>query len=431
MIETPRVLIISNESISNSSSNGRTLRNFLIGWPKECIAQFYIQNSMPDYEVCDNYFRVSDKKALKAFFGMKIKKIPQDTIKNEKTNPNLRTPKGRNALTMMAREIVWNSNRWKNSGFDEWVESFKPDVILLQAGDSGFAFRLAENLSDKYSLPLVIYNSENFYFKNYDYFRAKGLAHWFYPVFRRHFCKQLKETVEKVQKSIYICDMLQNDYDCEFHKPSVSIYTATEMKRLEAVNSHQAFVVSYLGNLGVGRHEPLIDIATALHSISSDYYLDIYGKMPDEDTKNAMLSCPGIRYKGFVSYDEVRRVMGESDVLVHAENFNAFFREGLKRAFSTKIADTLASGTCFLLYAPEEIACAQYLKKNEAAYVVSNKEELVSILYQLAESPNNRDKYVEKAGALVAKNHSVKKNAELFQTVLIEAVEDYNNRIDK
>ncbi len=31
----PRVLIISNECLSLSSSNGRTLRNLLVGWPKK------------------------------------------------------------------------------------------------------------------------------------------------------------------------------------------------------------------------------------------------------------------------------------------------------------------------------------------------------------------------------------------------------------
>ena len=55
MNEKYRILIISNECLSTSSSNGRTLRNFLLGWPKECIAQFFLKSAEPDYDVCENY----------------------------------------------------------------------------------------------------------------------------------------------------------------------------------------------------------------------------------------------------------------------------------------------------------------------------------------------------------------------------------------
>ena len=56
----PKVLVIENECVSKSTNNGRTLGNLLKGWPKDMIAQFCISMVDPDYDVCDNFYYVSD-----------------------------------------------------------------------------------------------------------------------------------------------------------------------------------------------------------------------------------------------------------------------------------------------------------------------------------------------------------------------------------
>lgn len=68
---TPKVLVFSNNCFAKTNSNGRTLGNFFVGWPKDCLAQFYIHNSIPDFEYCTNFFRVTDGQALQAFKGKK------------------------------------------------------------------------------------------------------------------------------------------------------------------------------------------------------------------------------------------------------------------------------------------------------------------------------------------------------------------------
>lgn len=63
---TNKLLIASNEPLSNSTSNGRTLRNLLLDIPKEQIAQFYIHGT-PDLSVCSTLYSVTDRDALNAF----------------------------------------------------------------------------------------------------------------------------------------------------------------------------------------------------------------------------------------------------------------------------------------------------------------------------------------------------------------------------
>lgn len=423
-MEYPRVLIVSNECLSKSSSNGRTLRNFLVGWPGEKLAQFYIQPGRPDFEVCANYFRVTDGQALRAFLGKGCSGgVVTEELEEGKAAPSGGGGVERNAATMLARELVWNSGRWKQAAFRQWAAEFAPELILLQAGDCGFMLKLARELAERFGIPLVVYNSEGYYFKDFDYFRGKGLAHWCYPLFRRYLQTQMRKTLNRTAKSIYICEPLQREYDREFGLPSETVYTATDMTRREAEPRNDVFRASYLGNLSVGRHEGLVEIANALHEISEELYLDVYGGIPDETVRRALEDCHGIRYRGFVSYDEVQRVMKESDLLVHCESFEPFYREDLKFAFSTKLADSLASGTCFLLYAAEEVACVDYLREHEAAWVVSDPAALKTTLRTLAERPEERNRYLAQAAALAERNHSAEKNAARFQEILLQAVE--------
>lgn len=426
-MDYPRVLIVSNDCLSQSSSNGRTLRNFLLGWPRDRLAQFYIQNNTPDFTVCANYYRVTDGQALGAFLGKGcnggvVTEAPADKEAAAPASPAGKQP-GRNALTMLARELVWNSGRWRRSDFRHWTDAFRPEVILLQAGDCGFMLRLAEQLSEAYHAPLVFYNSEGYCFKDFDYFRARGIAHWCYPVFSRYLRRQYRRVLPKAERSVYVCETLQREYDRAFGLPSETIYTATEAHPRTIAPENPVFRASYLGSLGVGRHQVLMEVGRALHEISEELCLDVYGPVPDEEARQALEHCPGVRYRGVVPYSQVLEVMAQSDLLVHAESFDPFYREDSKFAFSTKLADSLASGVCFLLYAPEELACTQYLKENDAAWVVSDPAKLGETLQALVERPAERARHLAGAAALVERNHSAGKNTARFREVLEQAAE--------
>ncbi|MBQ9973417.1 MAG: glycosyltransferase [Oscillospiraceae bacterium] len=424
--ETCRILIVGNNILSTSTSNGRTLRNFLIGWPKEKLAQFTLQAKQPDFDLCDRYFCTTDGQALRAFLG----RGSGGGVAEPQPEPAAVQPaagqknRPRTALTMLLREWVWNSRRWTKNGFWQWVEVFKPELVLLQAGDCAFMFRLAEDVARKYDIPLVIYNSEGYYFKDFDYFRGRGLAHWCYPLFRRQYCRQFKKTLAYAAHSIYICDPLKQDYDKVLGRPSTTVYTATQVTPAAEKTPNEVFTTSYLGNLGVGRHKALMDIANALQAISPELHLDVYGRIPNDVVQAAFDACPGIRYKGFVSYEQEVQVMHQSDLLVHGENFDPFWREDLKYGFSTKLADSLASGTCFLLYAPEEMACARYLRDNDAAWVVSDKAELTAALERLVTDPQARQAYIPNALTLVKRNHSTHKCTQQFQDILKSVVSE-------
>ena len=66
-MQRKKVLVISNNCFSLSNSNGRTLGNLFVGWPKSDLAQFCVIAQDPNWELCDNYYCLEDKTVLKSF----------------------------------------------------------------------------------------------------------------------------------------------------------------------------------------------------------------------------------------------------------------------------------------------------------------------------------------------------------------------------
>lgn len=426
MKEIPRLLIFSNNCFSTTNSNGRTLAQLLLGYPKNKLAQFFIQKAKPDFEICDNYYLVTDSDALHAFFkgGIRGSRIKTEQMKVDGALGEIKIKtKKRTPLTMLLREIIWKSNRWQSENFHSWVKDFSPEVVLLQAGDNAFLLRLAMATASKYKIPLIIYNTEGYYFKNKNYFKGSRIASIFYPWFHSQFKKEFVKTMNSASCVVYNCDLLKEDYDKHFKCPSYVIYNSSD---IIAGNKHEIEddkpIISYLGNLGVGRHESLIEIAQALKGINPNYKLDIYGKIPCDEIREAFNACNAIDYKGFLPYKDVIMVMNKSDILIHTENFSKFYREDLKYAFSTKIADCLKSGTCFFNYAPEELASTQYLIKNNAACVVTDNSKLEEMLRRLISDNELRGSFIANALQLAEKNHNSEKNGKFMMELITKVV---------
>ena len=161
----------------------------------------------------------------------------------------------------------------------------------------------------------------------------------------------------------------------------------------------------------------LTDIQKRLFELRDEKYRDFQSPLIPNIEKE-LSACDNINLCGFVTYEKVTEVMQNSDILVHAEGYDDFYREDSKYAFSTKIADSLACGTCFLVYAPQEFACTRYLQEHEAAYVVSDEDALEQTLKSLICDPSSRKKYLQQASALVQKNHQAQKNAAKFAEIL-------------
>ena len=121
-----------------------------------------------------------------------------------------------------------------------------------------------------------------------------------------------------------------------------------------------------------------------------------------------VLDIPCINMKGGIPASKVDEVQNDADILVHVESFDLKSRLAVHQSFSTKIVDYLYKGKCILAVGPHDVASIDYLKKNDAALVATNRDELKTVLERIVNDKDILEMYGEKAWSCGKKNHQRK-----------------------
>lgn len=421
-----RVLVVSNNCFSPSNSNGRTLGNLFYGWPKECLAQMCVIAKDPAWDVCDNYYCIEDSAMLSAFLhGRKAEGrqlVRQDSPSNPDT-PSVDTQRkkiGRKTLPkMMLRELVWAHKRWRSSDFERWVNDFSPEVVVLQFGDSSFMIDIALYVAQSRKIPLVVYNTEGYYFFPRNWHYPSKLDGILFPLYRKRYQSKVCELMSCASHSVYLNDKLQNDYDKEFGGKSSVIYNSSSLQG----SNPPMFIgdvprISYLGNLGLDRDSALVDVGEVLNGIDERFHIDVYGNA-DTNIAQRLSEAKGLVFHGSVSYDKVKEVIANSDILFHVESEKGYKERQLQYAFSGKIADSVSSGKCFVLYAPKDLACSKYIIETGAGWFAESKADLRMVIENIVNDIQGRSVVLERAKVAAKQNHSFEGNAERFQNILL------------
>lgn len=419
--EYPRVLVVANNGFSLSNSNGRTLGNFLVGWPKDRLAEFCLSISDPNFALCENYYCLSDSailQAVKHLTKAKGRVICPSTNIAKQTVMTGTKGRSRNAFNACARQLLWNKCVWDSDSFRSWVNDFSPQLVLVYIGDTPFIHTIAETIAKRSEAPIVIFNTEGYCFFKKNWFK-KGPFDWlFFYLYRKVLYRSTKAVVLQSKDIIHCNQQLCDDYAKEFGKVGKVLYTASSVKRSErSFNSNSPHFL-YAGGVDLYRYKALIEISEVLQSINKDYYLDIYGT-GSEEAITALKMAHGVRYHGIVSYEVIKEKIENSDVLFHAESYEGYKRFSLKYAFSTKIADSIASGKCFFVYAPPQLACSEYIRNTQAGWYASNKEDLRLKLTQLVTDDGARNRIQENAQRIAYANHNQEKSSQMFKAILL------------
>lgn len=411
-----RILVISNECFSEASSNGRTIMNFLRGISPLQLAQFYIHGN-PDMAFCSNYYHVSDRDALNAFLHKKSTRLSSNlSVKKESGEANKKKVK-RNCRNLVFRNFVWSSFQWWDSNFKGFINAFDPTVILFQAGDMPFMFEIAMRIAFEQNVPLIMYNSEGYVLKDKMYSGARKSSVW-HVILQNSLKQKYKKLMGQVAFCIYNTEYLEQCYQEKYpHEgKSKALYTVSEMKPLFEIKEYQEFHLLYCGNLGVGRADVLDNIAKVLKTVDDKAVLDIYGRFVSEEDENKVCSNSNVHYGGFVSYNEITDLMSKTSMLLHCENPNKV--TNLQYAFSTKIADSLASGRPFLVYASDRYPFVQYLKKNNCVHIASTLEEFKNLTSLCILDEAYRKKYTNSSMKVASENHNLETNCNEFRKIL-------------
>lgn len=405
-----RLLVIANEPFSDSTSNGRTMKNLLQGYDKTALAQFYLHGT-PDTNFCQRYYRVSDRDALNAFLHRRPKGAGEKQGQGQtgKTETGKKIP--HTCCTMVLRDLVWSSYAWWDAEFERFLQEFAPEVILLQAGDAPFMFALAQKIARRLHVPLLQFNTENYVLKRYMYNGAKEEGIW-HTLLQQRLKRRYASFMKQAAFCVYSMEQLEEDYQAAYPHPgkSTTLYTVSELigQPTEERRVNEYFRVVYCGNLGVGRAQPLAELAQILHEVDPQARLELYGRFVKEEDRQLVCGIPSVDYRGTVDYSAVPGILRGADMIVHCENAERL--ENLRTAFSTKIADSLAVGTPFLVYADKRYPFVKYLLKHQCAHVAGDREELSEVLTKCRYDAEYREQYLANAQKTALEQHSAQRN---------------------
>ena len=304
----------------------------------------------------------------------------------------------RTPVIYYCRNLWWKLGKWNTKPLRRWLDDFSPDCVFFASGDYSFAYDIALKIAKKREIPLYISCMDDYYFNNKNANRFGGKA------VHRSFMRHVKKAVDYSECLFCICDKMSHDYSELFGKKCVTLHTAASFDgRLKETKERR---ISYLGNIGLGRAKQLIQIGKTLKQLESDIdHIDVYSSETRENKLAGLTPDNGIIFHGKIGAEEVKKVIGKSLAVIHTESFNEKSKKAVRYSVSTKIADSLMSGTCIFAYGPPDIASIDYLEKNKAAICVTFPGDLVDGLKTLLFNADVVRETQERAYALALKNH--------------------------
>lgn len=416
-----KVLIVSHNCFGTAQSMGKTLCSLFGGFDKDELMQLYFYPSLPDTDVCGAYFRITDSDAARSVWrrnrcGREIAPAEiaatNGLYESEKARARYAPKKGKGPFARWLRDLLWRLGSTRTAALKDWLRSGAPDVVFYALGDDTFSQAMACFAADFLDVPLVTYICDEFVFsrKTMPY----GVRFW-----RKGASDRIARTVRKSARIVTICEQLGKAYEAAFGTPYTAVMTGSSFAAGSLAGEKDPCRVSYIGNFGLGRAAPLAAIAAALTKIAEKtgkpYRFTYYG-----DRQSALDGV--IAYGGRLSPQEVRDVMAQSTLLVHAETFDPAYRARLRYSMSTKLADTLASGTCLFCYCPADTALSAHLRDNGAAVTADDPALLENALCAALTDRDLREKTVENALKTARRFHDAAANGARLRETLTAVI---------
>lgn len=427
----PKVLFISHTPFSNTGM-GKTYSSLFRNWPGDRIAQlFFNEGDSPSLEICNNYFRVTDKQVMKGLLFNNREKYCRNSIETKRLDTKrnnfhakLKLSQYRDNL-MFFRDLLWLTNYWKTNALYEWVEKFDADLIFFIGAKSGFSHRIVHSLANKYHLPIFVYFTD-------DYYINPSINN---PIKYLQYYLNTKNNIEKsinISKACFtIGELMAKEYKIIFNKQFIPVMNSIDFNIPRVQESgkkeENSILLSYIGGLHSNRWRSLVYLGSLLREIQKDELirvsLEIYTlEAHSKDIIDLLNAAPSV-YKGPIDSDAVIIKQNESDILVHVESLDKECRELTKYSVSTKIPEYLSSGNCVLAYGPEEVASIRLIKDNDLGVVLKEKGTMMenkAIMLNVIRDIKLRNDYGRRGYEFATKHFNGANVRELIRTTLFD-----------
>ena len=408
-----RLLIISNNVLSNTRNNGKTIFSYIDSLSRENVAQLYFNGERPSIEGY-RYFQITDKDVLRGLFSKSKRGRALCDAKGATNEVATVAPKLKKSVFRFFRELLWK-NKWQSEQLFDWVENFAPTAVFFVGGDCVFAYDICEYIVKKYHARLSLYITD-------DYIMPRKKESFIEKARR----KKIKESMERCLKSadafFTVSEFMRKEYRELFGRDSSVIVNLSEpLKMQESFSENQDYTFMYAGSLYYGRDEILGKISRALAEYNQTHakkaVLKVYSNSePPLDTKSKFIIDGTSEYCGSLDRDELKVSLNRSDVLVFVESFDEEQMEKTKYSLSTKVPEYLSVGKPILAVGPMGIGSIDYLA--DVALCVQDAKELNQKITSLLDNPSLRDQIAVACENKYKNNH----NKEDLQRNFVEQI---------
>lgn len=427
----PKVLIVGTVPY-NKKSTSRAFEAYFHNWEKENLAQIFSNTKKPCKGHCGTLFQITDHRMVKRWFSSKVETgeiFEYDQLMDEWTDNSLevgsaatetayRLGAKHTPLTHFLRGILWRKKFWCTPKLNAWLDEFKPECVFLSFSDDYFIPRIALYVAKRYNIPIVSSIGDDYYFNKH--FSLSPVYH----LYKETYKALIRKVLAYKGSAIYISDKIRDKYNSHFGLDGETVYLTSEVKRKPyAPVSAENPLITYFGNIRMGRNKSLNEIGHALGQIGSDYKLEVYSNENDPAYTKVFEGNPNVMFGGSIPYAQVKEKMNKSDVTVIVEGFEPKDIDQSRYSLSTKAADALASGAAILAYGSQECGIIEYMQSTGAAVVCTKKEQLVGAICELLENePAQRERYGQ-AVKMTKEHHNLNTSYAVFENVVRRAME--------
>lgn len=415
-----KILVVSNNVLSRTRNNGKTILSFIEGIDPENVRQLYFNGEVPSVDGY-SYFQLSDKDIIRGFLNSGKRGRVWNSFQskgNAKAAPYMAPNVKRSSFFRLMRDILWFGH-WKSNALEQWLDEFRPNTVLFVAGDSGFAYSIANYIVKRYQTRLVTYITD-------DYIMPHSAETFFDYVKRMRIRKKMLSCISKSDSYFTISSLMRTTYASLFEKDSEMLMNITpslyDREMAEKSNENDDIVMIYTGSLYYGRDRVLGRIADAAGKYNAHrengekaIRIQVYSNVaPVEQSKMLFERVDCCSYCGSLAPNELKSALNRANVLLFVESFDPAMQEKTKYSLSTKVPEYMSVRKPIFAVGPKSIGSMDYL--SDVAFCANSEDEINIVMMKMLESPTLCMETVNKAVTKYNRFHDMEKQRDVFQS---------------
>jgi hypothetical protein len=378
------VLIVSNNALSFSYNNGRTLNSIFSDFEEGSVSQVFFNDEAPESKVAKKFYKITGRQQFLSCFRKERYSAGEEVegrteLKSAEKSDSITSKltsylnKNFESVKLIVRDLLYSPGLVENKKLLEWVKLQDPKFIFLVVGNSKFPIHFVINLSRSLGIPYFVYITDDYVIYN----RPSSLLGRMHNNALR---KSYKNILASANAVFTICPEMAREFKDFFGVDSECLINCNLVAPFyDGISSDKnKITVVYAGGLHLGRKHSLCEFAERMSNTCSaagyKFSLDIYTNDPSCDLISSKFDSLGITYKGSLPWSKLQSKLRTADFLLHVESFEPRVISKTRLSLSTKIPEYLSSGTCVLAYGPEELASIKLFKNERVGISLSLRD---------------------------------------------------------